>query len=109
MNDPTGSPRVRIDEGAWISGPSLATPAHPFIRPGQVRAELPAPDQCMKCGQPEAAHGGLPPGWQVLITSGDTTTSYIVHADDELTAAARAGQEHEDRLGYTDVEPRDAP
>ena len=85
------------------------TPAHPFVRPGAVRAGLPPRDMCMECGQPEARHGALPPGWQVLITSGDTTTSYIVHADDELTAAARAGQEHEDRIDYTDVEPWDAP
>lgn len=32
------------------------TPAHPFIRPGQVAADLPAPDHCMQCGQAEATH-----------------------------------------------------
>ncbi len=31
-------------------------PGHPFTRPGQVRAELPAPDRCMTCGEPEASH-----------------------------------------------------
>ena len=30
---------------------------HPFVGPGQVAPNLPAPDNCMVCGQPEAAHG----------------------------------------------------
>lgn len=29
---------------------------HAFIRPGQVAAERPAPDACMRCGHPEAEH-----------------------------------------------------
>ena len=29
---------------------------HQFTRPGQVAPDLPAPDACMVCGQPEAAH-----------------------------------------------------
>lgn len=33
-----------------------STAAHPFIRPGQVAPDLPAPDNCMACGQPEAGH-----------------------------------------------------
>ena len=33
------------------------TPDHDFIRPGQVAPDLPAPDNCMACGQPEAVHG----------------------------------------------------
>jgi hypothetical protein len=33
---------------------------HPFVRPGQVAAHLPAPDNCMRCGQPEAAHAAQP-------------------------------------------------
>jgi len=33
-------------------------PSHVFVRPGQVAPELPAPDACMVCGQPERAHIG---------------------------------------------------
>ena len=33
---------------------------HPFVRPGQVAAHLPAPDNCMRCGQLEAAHAAQP-------------------------------------------------
>jgi hypothetical protein len=29
---------------------------HQFTRPGQVAPDRPAPDACMICGQPEAAH-----------------------------------------------------
>jgi len=29
---------------------------HQFTRPGQVRADLPAPDRCMQCGEPLAVH-----------------------------------------------------
>jgi hypothetical protein len=29
---------------------------HAFIRPGQVAPDRPAPDRCMQCGEPEAAH-----------------------------------------------------
>jgi hypothetical protein len=32
------------------------SPYHRFIRPGQVAPDRPAPDACMQCGQPEAAH-----------------------------------------------------
>lgn len=32
--------------------------SHPFVRPGQVAADLPAPDACVSCGQPGAAHCG---------------------------------------------------
>jgi len=38
--------------------PPHTTPAHEFIRPGQVAPHLPAPDHCAQCGQPEAAHCG---------------------------------------------------
>jgi hypothetical protein len=30
---------------------------HAFVRPGQVSADLPAPDACVRCGRPEAGHG----------------------------------------------------
>jgi hypothetical protein len=30
---------------------------HAFVRPGQVAADLPAPDACVRCGRPEAGHG----------------------------------------------------
>ncbi len=29
---------------------------HAFIKPGQVAPDLPPPDNCVRCGQPEAAH-----------------------------------------------------
>lgn len=29
---------------------------HGFVRPGQVAPDLPPPDQCVTCGQPETAH-----------------------------------------------------
>lgn len=29
---------------------------HQFVRPGQVAPDCPPPDQCVSCGQPEAAH-----------------------------------------------------
>jgi len=31
--------------------------AHAFVRPGQVAPDLPAPDACVRCGLPAAAHG----------------------------------------------------
>lgn len=34
---------------------------HAFIRPGQVAPDLPAPDNCVRCGQPEAAHPSAGP------------------------------------------------
>jgi len=51
--------------------------------------------------------GPLPPAWQVLITSGDDVTSYVVRAENEILAAARAGQEHpeNERIEAVDVEP----
>ena len=33
-----------------------ATQSHPFVRPGQIAPHLPAPDNCMRCGQPERDH-----------------------------------------------------
>jgi hypothetical protein len=40
---------------------------HSFVRPGQVAPDRPAPDACMQCAGPEAAHGpGVPtacPPW----------------------------------------------
>jgi hypothetical protein len=36
------------------------TSRHPFIRPGQVTPGRPAPDICMQCGAPEAAHAAGP-------------------------------------------------
>ena len=35
---------------------------HGFVRPGQVAPDLPPPDNCMRCGQPEAAHPARPSG-----------------------------------------------
>jgi hypothetical protein len=33
-----------------------AAASHPFIRPGQVAPDRPAPDACMQCGEPFAEH-----------------------------------------------------
>ncbi len=60
------------------------TPSHEFIRPGQVAPECPAPDACMLCGQPEAAH-------------------YVVRADadpvyDYQIVVARAQTEYDQRI-----------
>jgi len=33
-----------------------AAASHPFIRPGQVAPDHPAPDACMQCGEPFAEH-----------------------------------------------------
>lgn len=35
---------------------------HPFVRPGQVAPDRPAPDACMVRAQPEAAHRTASPG-----------------------------------------------
>ncbi len=33
--------------------------AHGFVRPGQVAADLPPPDACVRCGRPEGEHGEM--------------------------------------------------
>jgi hypothetical protein len=33
---------------------------HAFVRPGQVAPDLPAPDNCVRCGLTEAAHQATP-------------------------------------------------
>lgn len=39
------------------SGQALKPPAcEPFVRPGQVAPDRPAPDACMRCGRPESDH-----------------------------------------------------
>ena len=43
--------------------------------------------------------------FHVLITAGDDVTSYVVRADDELTAAAIAGAEHGGSIEDASVEP----
>lgn len=40
---------------------------HPFVRPGQVAPDLPAPDNCVQCGKPEAAH--ISPELRARITA----------------------------------------
>jgi hypothetical protein len=44
--------------GARVDAMLAARGGHPFVRPGQVAPDCPAPDQCVSCGQPEAAHCG---------------------------------------------------
>lgn len=39
-----------------ISQPAIPAAAHAFVRPGQVAPDLPAPDACVRCGQPAAGH-----------------------------------------------------
>jgi len=55
--------------------------------------------------------GPLPPAWQVLITSGDDVTSYVVHAENEILAVAIAAHEHpeNERIDGVDVQEWDAP
>ena len=45
--------------------------------------------------------------WQVFIHSGSDTTSYVIEAADELTAAAIAGAQHGGPVGAVDIEPWD--
>jgi hypothetical protein len=35
---------------------TTTAPGHPFASPGLVAPDRPAPDECMTCGQPRAAH-----------------------------------------------------
>jgi hypothetical protein len=48
-----------------VSNPTI--PAHPFVGPGQVAPQLPAPDACVECGRPEAIHPGSLAGYNGLI------------------------------------------
>lgn len=45
-------------EADCATGPAaeLAAIAHGFVRPGQVAPDRPAPDECVRCGWPEAGH-----------------------------------------------------
>ena len=49
-------PALTEMEVSAMSNPT--TPDHPFVSPGQVAPHLPAPDNCVRCGQPRAAHTG---------------------------------------------------
>ena len=84
---------------------AAAEPAdHPFARPGQVAPDRPAPDACMVCGQPEAAHpaaeddaGRSVCGWQ----SGDYV--HYAHAGcpgAELDAQLTTRMCGQERIGY---------
>jgi hypothetical protein len=42
-----------------MNSSTTPVPEHAFVRPGQVAPGRPAPDKCMTCGQPAAAHGPL--------------------------------------------------
>jgi hypothetical protein len=89
--------------------PDPASQPHVFVRPGQIDPGHPAPDACVFCGQPEAAHGTQLPAWHVMLHSGADVTSYVIRAEDELTAAARAGAQHGAPVDGADVEPWDQP
>src|SRR5258707_4438848 len=56
------------------------TPAHSFVRPGQVHAHIPAPDNCVECGQPEAAHTPSTPAGHYAAAAADADA----RLDDEL-------------------------
>jgi hypothetical protein len=67
-------------------------------------------------GHPEAASGGEIASaigdlstWHVMIHSGDETTSYVIRAADELTAAGAAGAQHGGPVDGCDVDPWSEP
>jgi hypothetical protein len=39
---------------------TMTQPNHPYVRPGQVAQDRPAPDRCMQCGQPGTVHTAPP-------------------------------------------------
>jgi len=52
-----------------------------FARPGQVSADLPAPDQCMRCGRPEHAHAaaaGDLGGLVAALVGAGTSVSFVL-------------------------------
>lgn len=55
-----------------------------FARPGQVSADLPAPDQCMRCGRPEHAHvaaAGDLGGLVAALVGAGTSVSFVLDPD----------------------------
>jgi len=67
------------------------TPAHDYVRPGQVAPDRPAPDNCVRCGESEAAHqapcaghlviGCTEPGCRTQVPIGERTDFGLHHAD----------------------------
>ena len=62
----------------------IATAAHSFVRPGQVAADLPAPDACVRCGKPEGEHGAK----ETMSLPEGTHLAYIVVKDAWYASAA---------------------
>ena len=88
---------------------------HPFVRPGQVAPHLPAPDACVRCGQPEAAHGTgaelrarRTAAAAALADFGRYSSGEAIAAGgifDWQTAALRLAAELQSLLGQLDAEP----
>jgi hypothetical protein len=85
VNDiiPQGSPDA--DEmRAIFSADQAPAACGLFARPGQVAADLPAPDQCMRCGRPEGEHAAAPAdlgGLIAAIIGAGCSVSFVLDPD----------------------------
>lgn len=75
---------VRLDGSIHVADPepAAAPPAcDRFRSPGQVAAHLPAPDNCVRCGQPEAAHATALPAYAALpyVTLGEPRVGRLIN------------------------------
>ena len=78
--------KAAVEAKRLLLGESFADrPEHPFVRPGQVAPDRPAPDRCMDCGQAESAHPAL--------VKDVTTISEIPVIADAMAAKALAEAE----------------
>jgi hypothetical protein len=85
LNDiiPQGSPDVHEMREIFF-GDQAPAACGLFARPGQVSADLPAPDQCMRCGRPEGEHAAAPAGLGGLIAAligVGTSISFVLDPD----------------------------
>jgi hypothetical protein len=64
----TAARKAREIAHALAVGEWSAAGPHAFVRPGQVAPDRPAPDRCIACAEPEAAHR---PAWDVTGGTGD--------------------------------------
>jgi len=67
-----------------------------FARPGQVSADLPAPDQCMRCGRPEHAHvaaAGDLGGLIAALVEAGTSVSFVLDPDGVIAHVDVVGED----------------